>query len=235
MKVEVLFPEVCNLYGDLMNVDYLEKSGAESVNTSLKERPKFIDGGIDLVFMGAMTEKSQEIVIKALAPFRDDIKKAVNAGQAFLATGNAFEIFGKEIQNEDGTAIPCLGIFDTVAKRRMFDRYNAIYLGKFDGFYVVGFKSQFSHSYGGDNYGGIFRNERGDGRYPGFEEEGIRVNNFFGTYLLGPLLPLNPPFTKYLMKLCGVENPHLAFEEKAMEVYEKRVKEFKDPSVRVKY
>ena len=26
MKIEVLFPEVCNLYGDLANIRYLKKS-----------------------------------------------------------------------------------------------------------------------------------------------------------------------------------------------------------------
>ena len=235
MRIEVLFPEICNLYGELTNVEYLVKSGAESVNTRLKERPKFIDGGIDLVYMGAMTERSQELAIKSLLPYRDEINDAILRGTAFFITGNAPEIFGSEIQNEDGSSIACLGIFDTVAKRRMMNRYNAIYLGTFGDMEIVGYKSQFTHTYGGESVSTLFETVRGDGRHPGVSGEGIRLNNFMATYLIGPFLVINPPFAKYLMELCGVSEPELAFEDEAMAVYQKRLKEFKDPKTRVKY
>ncbi len=41
MKVEVLYPEVCNLYGDLMNIEYLKRSAGdiEIIDTSLKSVP----------------------------------------------------------------------------------------------------------------------------------------------------------------------------------------------------
>ena len=43
MKIEVLYPELCNLYGDLYNAEYLARSaGAEIVNTKLTEKPRFI-------------------------------------------------------------------------------------------------------------------------------------------------------------------------------------------------
>ncbi|MFR7484019.1 MAG: hypothetical protein ACLUVP_01720 [Acutalibacter sp.] len=41
MKIEILFPEFCNLYGDLANMDYLRRClpQAEFVETSLQEEP----------------------------------------------------------------------------------------------------------------------------------------------------------------------------------------------------
>ena len=41
MKTEILFPEVANLCGDLMNVTYLRQSCPEMevVETGLKDRP----------------------------------------------------------------------------------------------------------------------------------------------------------------------------------------------------
>ena len=57
--------------------------------------------------------------------------------------------------------------------------------------------------------------------------EGVRFRNFFGTYLLGPLLINNPPFTKYLLSRLGVENPILAFEKEVQAAYEKRLEDFK--------
>ena len=45
MTIEILYPEVCNLYGDLMNIEYLRRAvpEAEVVKTSLKTRPAFLD------------------------------------------------------------------------------------------------------------------------------------------------------------------------------------------------
>ena len=235
MTIEVLYPEIANLYGELSNVDFLKQSGATVINTKLRDKPAFTGGGIDMVYMGAMTERSQELAIKALRPYTDDIRKAIENNIIFLVTGNALEIFGGTIENEDGTVIDCLGIYDTVAKRQMMKRYNSIFLGKFEDMDIVGYKSQFSHSYGGDELDGIFEAVRGDGLCPGKAYEGIRINNFFGTYLIGPLLIVNPPFAKYLMNLAGDRNVSLAFEEEAMAVYEKRVKEFSDPKTRVKF
>ena len=53
MKTEILFPEVANLCGDLMNVTYLRQSCPEMevVETGLKDRPAFPDGGVDLVYV----------------------------------------------------------------------------------------------------------------------------------------------------------------------------------------
>ena len=47
------------------------------------------------------------------------------------------------------------------------------------------------------------------------------------TYLTGPLLVLNPPFTKQLLRELGAEDT-LAFEEAAMEAYEARLAEVRD-------
>ena len=64
MKVEILFPEVGNLCGDLMNIRYLHQCcpELEVLETDLKSRPAFLEGGVDLVYMGSATEKGLELV-----------------------------------------------------------------------------------------------------------------------------------------------------------------------------
>ena len=52
--------------------------------------------------------------------------------------------------------------------------------------------------------------------------------NLLATALTGPLLVLNPPFTKALLRMMGAEDDALAFEEAAMEAYRVRVAEFSD-------
>ena len=93
---------------------------------------------------------------------------------------------------------------------------------------IVGFKSQFGHCRG-DNGEGLFTTTRGAGLNPDVVPEGLRRNNFMATYLLGPLLVLNPPFTKYLLGLLGYPNATLPFEAATMDLYKARVREFSDP------
>lgn len=232
MKVEVLFPEVCNLYGDLMNIEYLKRSagGFDVIETSLKSEPYFASNDdVSLIYMGTMTESAQELVLKALKPYKERIESLIDEGKIFLITGNALEIFGEYIENEDGSRIECLGIFKTHAVRKMLERYNSLYVGKFaEDMDIVGFKSQFTHSYG--EFEGLFKTVRGDGLNPETKAEGIKKNNFFATYIIGPILVLNPPFTVFLLRLMGLENKTAAYEEAAMDVYEHRLEEFMQPT-----
>lgn len=235
MKIEVLYPEVCNLYGDLMNIEYLKRSLAASgvsdveiIETSLKSEPCFAKSAVDLIYMGTMTESAQELVLKALTPYKARLEELIGNGQLFLITGNALELFGEYIECEEKENINCLGIFKTHAVQKMLQRYNSLYVGKYGDVDIVGFKSQFTHSYG--EFEGLFETVRGDGLNPGTKSEGIKKNNFMGTYIIGPILVLNPPFTKELIKLMGVEKPAAAYEEAAMDVYEHRLSEFMEPT-----
>ena len=45
--------------------------------------------------------------------------------------------------------------------------------------------------------------------------------------LIGPILILNPLFTKKLIQMLGVEKPTIAFEKETMDAYEQRLEEFK--------
>ncbi|MCQ2520440.1 MAG: hypothetical protein MJ107_07915 [Lachnospiraceae bacterium] len=235
MKIEILYPEVCNLYGDLQNIEYLKRSAVASgvtdveiIETSLKSEPYFANNQVDLIYLGTMTESAQELVINALKNYKERISSLIDEGQIFLVTGNALEIFGEYIECEEKENIECLGIFKTHAVQRMLERYNSLYVGKIFDVDVVGFKSQFTHSYG--DFVGLFETVRGDGLNPGTKSEGIRKNNFLGTYIIGPLLVLNPLLTKKLLAMMGVENPVVAYEESAMDVYEHRLSEFMEPT-----
>lgn len=231
MKIEILFPEFCNIYGDYGNILYLKKClpEAEFIETSLNEEPKFINEDINLVYMGSMTEKVQEKIIKKLMQYKEIIKQQIEEGKAFLLTGNSFEIFGRYIENEDKTQIEGLGILDIYSKREMFNRYNSIFLGEFEGIELVGFKDQFAHQYGNNTNIFFSKAIRGAGLNRNSKLEGIRINNFIGTSILGPILPLNPLFTKYyLQNILKIENIEIPYEKDAMEAYEKRLEEYKD-------
>ena len=234
--IEVLYPEVANLYGDLFNMKYLKQCfevnpevTVEWIEDELNGKPAFASrDDISVIYMGPMTEYSQELVIEKLLPYKDRINGLIEKGQLFLMTGNAMEIFEERIECEDGRNIAGLGIFPLYAKRKMFQRYNSLLLGEMENVKIVGFKSQFTHTYGNNEQEYMIQTLRGDGIHPGSKLEGMRRNNFLGTYLLGPVLVLNPELTKYVMRLCGVESPKLAFEEETVKAYQIRLKEFED-------
>ena len=137
------------------------------------------------------------------------------------------EVFEDYIENEDGSKIEGLGIFHLYAKRDMMHRHNSIFIGKYDDIDIVGFKSQFTFSYGENGDYNFSKAEKGIGINPKTMLEGINKNNFFGTYLIGPILILNPYFTKKILEKIGADNLNIAFEEDVIKAYEQRINEFK--------
>ena len=229
LKIEILFPEFCNLYGDISNMKYLKKCmpKANFIETAFDEEPTFSKEKVDFIYLGPMTENMQEKVIKKLNSYKERINELIEENVIFLITGNAIEIFGKYIENEDGSKIEALGIFDIYAKRDMLHRHNSIFIGKWEDIEVVGFKSQFTFSYGDNKENYFAEVEKGIGMNKEINLEGIQKNNFIATYLLGPILILNPLFTKKIIEKMGIEDPKLAFEEDVTLAYKQRLEEFK--------
>ena len=228
MKIEILFPEFCNLFGDTYNMIYLEKTlpDAEFIRPPIGGAVRFTEEPVDLVYMGPMTERMQERVIEKLRPLKAKIQAAIDRGTVFLFTGNALEVFGDYIENEDGSRIECLGLYRLFAKRDMMHRHNSDFEGTFEGETVMGFKTQFTMAYTPDESLGLFKKVKGVGLNRKAAWEGIRLHKFFGTYLVGPILVMNPPFTKYLLRLLGAGDVPLAFEKENMEAYAQRKKDF---------
>ena len=245
MIIEVLFPEVANLYGDLGNIEYITRSleacgkKCEVIDTDLYTRPAFADrDDIDLIYMGPVTEKGQIRVIDSLKPYKERIGELIGKGQHFFLTGNAMEAFGEYIECEkDGPHIECLGLLPFHTEQRMMGRTSSFWVGQYDGLDVVGYKSQFTHIYP-DSEGAVdnlFTTEKGEGLNTDFKGEGIRKGNLAGTYLLGPLFVLNPKLmSKYLSEL-GIEGCTPLYEEAAMEAYQKRLDEYREPGRNYKY
>ena len=228
MKIEILFPEFCNLYGDMFNMKYLKKCipDAEFIETALEEEPAFVKENVNLIYLGPMTEKTQEKVISKLLPYKTRIIELIDKNVVFLFTGNALEVLGNYIENEDGTKIDGLGIFDVYAKRDMFHRHNSFLIGKYEDIEVIGFKSQFTMLYGNNTDMTFVEVEKGIGINKESKLEGIKKNNFIGTYLIGPLLILNPLFTKKILEMLGLNN-EVALKEDTMAAYEARIKELR--------
>ena len=135
--------------------------------------------------------------------------------------GYPLEIF----QAENG--IEALKIFDVYAKRDMLHRHNSYFLGKYKDIEILGFKSQFTMLYGNNESDYFIKADMGIGINESTKLEGIHKNNFFSTYIIGPFLVLNPHFMVELLKIMGVEDPKLAYENEIFEAYNIRLQKFK--------
>lgn len=229
MKIEVLYPEICCLFGDKANMRYFEMClpEAEFIKTPVSEMPRFLTEDVDMVYFGSCSESNQERILSRLKDHKARIEELIEKGVIFLMTGNTFEIMGNYIKKPDGEKIEALGIVDFYAERTIPKRNNSLFIGKFGETEIVGYTSRFSHAYDIKEKDAFISVTKGYGSFIDAKSEGIRRNNLYGTYLLGPFLIQNPLFTKYLMNKLGVENPQLAFEDEVMKAYDVRVKEFK--------
>ncbi len=229
MKIEVLYPEICCLFGDKANMRYFEKClpEAEFIKTPVSEMPRFLTEDVDMVYFGSCSESNQERILSRLKAHKVRIEELIKKGVIFLMTGNTFEIMGNYIEKPDGEKIEALGIVDFYAKRTIPKRHNSLFLGEFGETEIVGYTSRFSHSYDIKEKDAFIKVTKGYGSFIDSKTEGIRKNNLYGTYLLGPFLIQNPLFTEYLMKQLGIENPKLAFKDEIMKAYDVRLKEFK--------
>ena len=152
----------------------------------------------------------------------------LDAGQLMLLTGNAPDVFSDAMDSDSADTIKGLGILPGRVKYTMMKRHNSFYLGTFEGMDIVGFKSLFGFHYDAPESGGWFDTVRGVGHTPETKVEGFRRGGLMATALIGPLLILNPPLCKWLLRQMGAPSDALAFEDAAFASYEKRVAEFKE-------
>lgn len=226
MKIVIayLYYDLLNLYGEKGNLkEIIKELKNQDINYEIKylsinDNLKFEN--YDLVIMNAGTENNQKIAIKHLKKYKKDLKKAIEDNKFFLITGNAIDLFGRNLLKSKDKF---LGIFkyDIVRtdKRIVND---ALFKDQNDNL-IIGFQNQ--SSYLTNIKYPLFTKIIGFGSNN--DVEGIHYKNFYGTYLLGPLLIRNPLFFESFLKsfiLSKCENFefkdfNLELETKAYETF----------------
>ena len=237
LTIEVLFPEIANLHGDPANIDYLAqcRPDARVIRTGLSDRPAFVDQDVDLVYLGPMTEQGQLIAIERLAtaprPHRRSDRQPGGPSSSRTTRSRCWAPASETTRW--ATTWPGWASSSSSPRLRMFDRYNGKVMGVLPELGsehpIVGYKSQFSQVTGDEALPGFLTAERGIGRNPATAVEGVRRGNFIGTSLIGPLLVLNPHFTRGLLADIDPDTePTLAHESLAIAAYDARLRDFRD-------
>ncbi len=221
MKLLHLYHDIMNLYGDYANVSavkrILEKSGEEVTVDKLSLGDHACLADYDFIFIGSGTERNQKVVLNDLFQYQDELSRYIESGGVLLMTGNSFEMLGRSITDSKGEEYPCLNFyqFESIEKDGLRITTDVICTADFLDDPLVGFINKSSEIFGiSDN---LFHIQLGVGNSEDDKTEGIRVNNFFGTHLTGPVLMKNPHFLKMIAALILGRDPdtaHLVYERK---------------------
>ena len=224
INIAYLYFDLLNLYGESGNVKALEKTLKNQgikVNVSRLSLDDKLDfKNYDLVYMGAGTETNQKIALKHLLEYKNEVEEAIKSNKFFFITGNSSELFGKYIEDLTEKKHSGLNIFDYSAKQvttRLASEVvaTAPYLDK----EIIAFQNQ--NSIIENNHDYMFKLLKGIGSYPNSLGDGVKLNNFYATYFIGPVLVRNPHFLTYLVKeLITSIDPSFKFKEFKLELEE---------------
>lgn len=185
LNILCLYQDLMNLYGENGNIKVL-KYHLDSLGIKTKIDYLSIDDKIDfskydLVMIGSGTEENRFICLKHLIKYKKDIAKAINDDKFFLATGNSVALFGKSIYKEKA-----LGVLDLEVAESKDRNVNEVVI---------------PNSFCSDIYGTInHQDDVTSNENSLFENSGVLKNNFYGSYVFGPILVRNPEFLEYFIK-----------------------------------
>lgn len=221
IKILHLYYDIMNMYGESANVRALMHAlDKEEVKykvdfKSLHDDIKIMD--YDFIYIGTGLDESYPIVLEDLKRYKEDLSKYIDANKFILVTGNALDLFSdlkilkfKSIKED----------FRIIGEQ--------VYTTDLIKNYVIGFQNrdtvikEYSET-------SLFKVTTGTGFAPNNKNEGIRKNNFYGTYLLGPLLIRNPYlleyFTKNLLKSKNIKYKVMSHDT-AYQAYDTYLKNF---------
>jgi len=218
IKILHLYPQLMNLYGDYGNLTvlcrHLNDLGLE-VQVDRKEPDDLCClTDYDLIYMGSGTENNQKIALENLKKQKDELKSCLENDRVILFTGNAMELLGTKIDDEEG-----LGLIGFTVKTTEKRYTGDVILHNDQIGDVVGFINKSTLIEGGKE-DALFAYEFRDVNLEDNEYEGYRRKNLFGTHVIGPVLVKNPPFMDHIVGLLVGKDFRKVLYEHEQKAYE---------------
>jgi CobQ-like glutamine amidotransferase family enzyme len=204
-----LYPGLLNLYGDRGNIITLRQRcawrGIElrlheiGLGEALPLEPP------DIFFMGGDQDREQTVVAQDLRErHKAAIQDRVHAGVPFLAVCGSYQLLQQYYRPADGPELVGLGIIDayTIHPGHDVPRCVGNIVVEWEGGTIVGFENHGGRTHLQAGAVPLGRVVQGHGNNGEDGSEGARTGNVFGTYVHGSLLPKNPAFADFLVKLA---------------------------------
>lgn len=212
MRINIahLYPDLLNIYGDKGNIIAItQRCRWRNISVNICEisigdtiDPDFFD----FYFIGGGQDQQQIAVSHELQRQKAFLKAAMDNKAVFLAICGGYQLLGHYYKPNSGEELRGISLLDayTIAGH---DRYignvtikTALPLVKADT--LTGFENHSGLTYVNGETRSIGTVIVGNGNNGRDKTEGAYSQNVFGTYLHGSLLPKNPHFTDYLIKLA---------------------------------
>ena len=182
IRVAHLYYDLMNLYGEIGNLKVIEyqlkKQKINVIIDKLSLNDKIEFEKYDLIYMGSGTKKSTLFVLEDLKKYKQQVKEYIENNKFMLVTGNSINVFSKKIGDTEA-----LNIFDFNISYSNARLVVDVILDN-----IIGFQNRDTLIENNNNP--IFNNS----------EIGIHYKNFYGTYIIGPLLIRNPNFSQKFIK-----------------------------------
>jgi CobQ-like glutamine amidotransferase family enzyme len=210
LTVCYLYSSGMNVYGDRGNVIALaQRCRWRGIDVTVVERGIGDTGSfeeVDIIFAGGGQDRDQIAVSQDLQ--RDTgraLKEAIEDDTVVLTVCGTYQLLGKYFKTSSGSELPGISVFDawTEAGPRRFIG-DTVVEATIEGGPVelIGFENHSGRTFLGPSGRPLGRVLIGAGNNGGDGLEGAWYRNAFGTYLHGPLLPKNPAFADYLVRLA---------------------------------
>ncbi len=221
-----LYPELMSTYGDRGNIIVLSKRLEwRGINVEVKKLEiGFSPDDLktcDLLFMGGAQDKQQQIVSEDLKKKKNILSEMIENETPGLYICGAYQFLGNYYKEADGTKLPGLGILDLHTENpgekeeRLIGNISIETYDLIAQSYnaqggenkqeapnvLVGFENHGGRTYLGEKVKPLGTVTTGFGNNGTDKTEGAVYKNSFGSYLHGPILPKNPHFADYLLKL----------------------------------
>ena len=174
-----LYYDLLNLYGEIGNIKaleyHLENQGIKVIIKNLSIDDEIDFNKLDLIYIGSGTENNLKLAKEHLDKYKEKITKQIKNNKFFLITGSATNLF-TDYEN---------------LNLKLIDKDKRITK-------EVTLKSNINNTtiYAFINRNGLITTKENNL----FQEEGLKINNFYLTNLIGPLLVKNPKFLEYFIK-----------------------------------
>ena len=184
LVIGYLYHDLLNLYGDSGNIKtlkyHLEEQGinVEIKYLSVGDEKDF--DKLDFIYIGSGTEDNLLVALEDLKKDKKKLEKYLKDKKIFLSTGNSVELFGNYIISNNNK-IKTLGIFDYVSMRQKRIVKDVNIKTNIIDENIIGFENHV-------------------GKILSYDDDIIRIDNFYGTFIIGPILVRNPKLCSHIIK-----------------------------------
>ena len=208
LRIAHLYPRLMNIYGDQGNIQALKyrchQRGISTLINPIRPQDPLKPGSFDLLFAGGGQDQQQLIIQKDLRQRKKLLLQAVRQGIPMLVICGSYQLFGHYFKPFKGPKLKGIGLINayTIASKQRKIGNILIKTNFLQPQTLIGFENHSGNTFLKANTQPLGKVKLGFGNNDQDKTEGARINNLFGCYLHGSLLPKNPHFADYLIQLA---------------------------------